>query len=351
MRIKALFLVALMASSLCSCGKIDASSSFPDGSLSRVSDQKIADAVFHFSFDYELFMPGSSPSYYMLWTGYDLENKFGPSVPLTDRFYTYLTTYQPKSGSYYALYLTSKTIEEAKAWYDGRKSRINPDDPNYHFCDDFDVLDGKVLAYAQTQETVDYRVYSTKDPSSLPFFLPGYQLAVCLEEKPLTIEKNVSLDQEVNRTIPIYRRSEWAYSPEEGVLKPYVFSGDEGRNVKVVDSRFSYEGSKIEAYPFSFQSADYSYCPLLGLGAFPHFSSAISARVREEGILLPRYSGYGPSRVDLLNPSTDFTAREDVYRDFKSRFQEAYLRDSDETFGYFDTDKVMNIIHQVGRGI
>ena len=64
-------------------------------------------------------------SYKFLWDGYDLENKFGPNIPESERFYTYLTEYKECDDKFYLVYLVTWIILFTKYISNISKTKIN----------------------------------------------------------------------------------------------------------------------------------------------------------------------------------------------------------------------------------
>ena len=49
-------------------------------SINKIDDNETKEALINFKLDYQFNVPDSDLSYNYLWKGYDLENKFGPSI-------------------------------------------------------------------------------------------------------------------------------------------------------------------------------------------------------------------------------------------------------------------------------
>lgn len=189
------------------------------------------------------------------------------------------------------------------------------------------------------------------NPLNAVFQDESYQLAACLQEKTLTIEKNVSLNITLNKKASLLRRFEIFYDEKEKKLGRYSFTGPEKTNIDIIDSLFSYQGKRLEAYPRAFEGMTYCYCPFIGLKNSGYITTK-RVELAKDGILLPRYEKTSTKPIDLLNENTDFSNTEDVYRGFKSLFLSAYTKDSGISdsiyqYGMFDESKVERIIHQV----
>lgn len=328
--------------------------SWHESSYDRIEDEDEKTSVFQYPLEYELFVPGNDViSYNVLWTGYDIENSHGPKIPKEERFYTYLTDYEENKDSYYLVYLKKQDLTSFSSWYESYSRNHKSDDMNYHFSDDKDVIDGKYLLYAQKNHIDDYLVLKTYQIDDVFFSYQDYQLALCLQKKTLTIEKNVSLDITLNKKTSLLRRFELFFDQETNQMKRYSFDYPEKTNTDIIDSLFSYHGKRLEAYPRSFEEMSYCHSPFIGLWKSGYISTK-RADILEDGILLPRYLKTKEESIDLLNEDTDFSSTEDIYRSFKSLFLSAYIKGSDisdSTYQYalFDEDKVEDIIHQIGN--
>lgn len=322
------------------------------GVFSQVESSETINAVFNFALEYQLKVPDSDLSYNVLWTGYDLCNKFGPTITKQHRFFTYLTRYQENQNSFWLLYLPKSDISEAGDWLTSYKENHGRDSKNYHFAEEENVIDGKFLLYSQKNNLVNFSVYYTNDLSLVPFTILDQQLVVCLQVKTIVIEENVSLGIKINKGVDVLRRFELVYNEETRKIEQYVFAFPEKSNVLYVDDIFSYQGKRIEAYPSEFENIDYCYCPLMGLeGSGLH--KTVRANIIDEKIILPRYVYYDGEFIDLLDSNSDLFFVEDVYREFKDLFLEAYLYDyvySQGLYQYaaFDYEKVDSIIKEIG---
>lgn len=56
----------------------------------KIDYNEIKEALINFKFDYQFNVPDSDLSYNYLWKGYDLENKFGHSIPKEYRYFQFL---------------------------------------------------------------------------------------------------------------------------------------------------------------------------------------------------------------------------------------------------------------------
>ena len=326
--------------------------SWSESSFYKIEDEDEKNSIFNYPLEYELFVPGNDIiSYNVLWTGYDMDNKSGPEIPESNRFYTYLTDYEENKDSYYLVYLRKQELTSFSSWYEDYKKQSGLDESNYHFSDDTDVIDGKYLLYAQKKQIKDSLILKTSNPLDSFYQDGNYQLAACHQEKTLTIEKNVSLNVSLNKKTSLFRRFEIFYDEKEKKLSGYSFTNPEKTNIDIIDSLFSYQGKRLEAYPRGFEEMNYCFCPFIGLENSGYITTK-RVELTKDGILLPRYEKAAKESIDFLNENTDFSNTENVYRGFKSLFLSAYIKDSDisdSTYQYalFDDKKIEDIIHQV----
>lgn len=344
-----LFYSLLSIIELCSCNFLSVNTSKIDfnniNGLSKINDRSILDAIYNFKLEYATHVPGTQLSYNLLWTGYDLDNRFGPSITKEERFYVYQTNYL-NDLSFYLVYLPKNIIDDSCDWLETYKADIS-NSYEYHFDENKNVIDGKGLLYAQKNNITDYLIYETHDISNIPYIIDDYQLSICLEAKTLNIEQNVATEEEINKSTKLFRRYELIFNESNSISK-FEFETVEKDNINYVDILFSYIGQKIEAYPKAFENMQYLYCPFLGLYGTSYID-IISADIIEDKIKLPRYVVYKNTKEDLLDSNTDFSIEEDCYGDFKSLFLEAYLSDCEYdggsyAYGYFDYNKVKTII-------
>ena len=320
---------------------------------SNVEDEQIINYIFNCSLDYSLSVPGAEISYNVLWTGYDLENNFGTKISPESRFYTYLTNYEANQDSFYLLYLKKSDIEQSNEWLINYKNNKENDYRNYHFCDNEMVIDGKYLLYAQKNNVKTFSVYQTSNPLNMPFTFENWQLAMCLQSKSIEIEENVSLKKNINKTLTVFRRYELVFDEFSHKMEQYSFDSQEKYNVNIVDNIFSYQGKRIETYPENFESMSYCYCPIMGMVGLGGLINTKRADLLENRIILPRYyMSNGETPIDLLSSSSDFSFIEDVFRNFKNLFLDAYVKDCDYEgglykYGLFSYDKVEQIIKGV----
>lgn len=323
-----------------------------DYPFSLVDDPETKEAVYATQLEYELKVPGSEISYNVLWTGYDLQNKFGPKIPYELRFFTYLTYYSYTINDFYFLYLPKTVIDNSNQWLIDYENSKENDLNNYHFVSNTNVLDGKLLLYAQKNNIDDYLLYRASDYSSVPFSIDDYQLAICLQAKELIIKENVSTGRAINKNLTVFRRYELSYDESSNRLDRYIFDNLEKFNVNYVDRLFSYQGNRIEAYPSSFEMMKYCYCPIMGLAGTGHDKTIRADLLNDKTIILPRYVYSSGESVDLLDDNFDLLLEEDVYREFKSLFLKAYIKDYDyesgnykyALFDYLKVDKIIKVV-------
>lgn len=315
--------------------------------LTLIQNEAERNNVYNFNLEYELIVPGSQLSYYIMWTGYDLNNKFGPSVSMNNRFFTYLTDYS-SDESFYLVYMNESIIDEATGWIAEYKKNYSNNN-NCSFSEDKNVIDGKYLLYAQKNDKHDFVVYRTDDASDIKFTLEEMQLVMCLKAKTLKIEKNVSTGKSINRSVVLLNRTELLFDETTQSFAPYSFvSSFEQIAVSFCNNIFDYKGKRIEAYPESFEESNFLYCPSVGL-AGTRYLKTVRADVSDGKVMLPRYIEEETQRIDLLDTNADLSIYEDVYKDLKSRFLDAYIGvadypDSIYEYGLFDYDKVEKII-------
>ena len=345
---------------ICSCSMANRNqtifSSQYDYPFSLVDDAETKEAVYDTQLEYELKVPDSEISYNVLWTGYDLQNKFGPKIPYELRFFTYLTYYSYTINDFYFLYLPKTVIDDSNQWLIDYENSKENDLNNYHFVSNTNVLDGKLLLYAQKNNIDDYLLYRASDYSSVPFSIDDYQLAICLQAKKLIIKENVSTGRAINKNLTVFRRYELSYDESSNRLDRYIFDNLEKFNVNYADKLFSYQGNRIEAYPSSFETMNYCYCPIMGLTGSGFYKTIRADLLDDKTIILPRYvksATVEGEYDDLLNPTSNLFFVEDVYREFKSLFLDACINDFDYSDGQyryalFDYMKVNEIIKKVG---
>lgn len=317
----------------------------------QITDSDKIGLLTGYNLEYKINVPGNNGvSYNVLWTGYDDKQPF-PYLPVSkeDRYSTYLTSYSENSEEYFLIYLSKQDINKSKSWLKEYDKNNSADINNYHFSSDSDVIDGKYLLYAQKNNITSYSVYRTSDLSSIAYSYERKQLVFCLQTKTLTIEKNVSSGQTLNKNISIYRRIEMKYNSLLNKVESYVFDNDESINVQYIDRYFSYIGKKLETYPSTFEDISYIYCPFLKTN---------SAEIIDDKIILPHYVKIDNLYYDLLdNNFIESFFQDDIYRNFKPLFREAFLSDvnsSEENptykYAYFDCEKVMNIVFNSSGG-
>lgn len=334
------------------CSNFSSTSDFVEVHFSPADNNLVKESVFNINLEYELIVPDSSVSYNVLWTGYDLQNKFGPIIPQELRLFTYLTSYSKTVNDFYYLYLPKSIIDSSSQWLKDYENSKERDLNNYHFVSDENVLDGKYLLYAQKNNVNDYLVYRGSNLLEVPYCIDDYQLVICLQAKTLTIKENVSTGNKINKSVIAFRRFELFYDETTNKLEQYSFENRESFNVRSVEQIFDYQGDRIEAYPSSFESMSFCYCPIMGLTG-SELEKTVRADIFNGNIILPRYIVSNNESIDLLDSNSDLFFEEDVYRDFKSLFLGAYIKDYDYDdghykYGLFNYKKVEKIIKEVG---
>ena len=338
-------LLCVACFALIGCSDLDSNQS-----LIKVDNQQMAKDVFNYNLNYNLKTPGANDgaSYNVLWTGYDEQYPFPyQQISKENRLNTYLISFEQNVEKYYLVYLSKSVINQSSSWLKKYAEDYKDDLTNYHFVNDSSVVDGKYLLYAQRNNITDYSIYYTEDISSIPFTDINRQLAICLQVKTITIEQNVSAGKEINKTINLLRRYELKYNSWNNILEPYVFDNYEASNVKYVDNQFSYSGKMIKAFDIEIENKDVLYCPYL---------KTVSANIVDNKVLLPHYVKMNGDYANLLDDDFQSTFyHDDVYRDFKHLFLDAFIEDVDlnnesESYKYawFDYNKVSQIINDAG---
>ena len=324
-------------------------------SFFEVTNKEDKKAFFDYCIDYELNIPDSEISYKVLWKGYDTNNKFGPSISLKDRFYTYLVEYGNNKNVFFWITVGKDKLIEFNDWYKLYKKEHLNDLRNFHFVDDINVFDGKYLLYAQSKQIDNYKVYRSSNPLDVSLIKDNEQLAICLQAKTVTILKNVSSNIAINKKIIALNRFAVRFNEESNKFEQYYFEIPELYNVNVATNIFSFYGKRLECYPNSFENMNYCYCPLMGLYGSGLSKTKRADLIDDKTIALPRYvkSYDGNGFVDLLDINEDLFYTEDVYGDLKSIFLEAFLYDDSlfdgqYIYSLFDYEKIVKIIERAG---
>lgn len=329
--------------------------------LKEMTDSDVKEALFHFQFDYGLVYPDSELSYKYLWDGYDLENKFGPSIPEESRLYTYLTEYLERDSSYYLIYLRNNWIEENEQWMSDFEEKRSGDMYNYHFSeyDDFSIIDGKYYyCYQRLEENDDedenIRYYTAETLDDIRYEIDGYRLVFCAERKQAVLKENVSSQKAIGKTMSFYNRVALMFEDVNEIPQEYLFENYEKINQNTVKELFDYVGERMEAYPSLYESMEYGSYPILGLQGSV-FQKTVRSDVVKEGdqtyFLLPRYRIVGADQLDLLSDETDLYYYEDVFREYKEAFSDAWVKETDlqahsYRYALYDYDKVVEIIQK-----
>lgn len=350
----------ILALGLCACDNKnfadDSHPSFDDvtnENFSLVLDEEIRREIFNYDLSYQLQVPGNNTlNYCVLWEGYDEETLTGTRISKENRLFTYLIDYFDDCNKFYAVYLKTCDIDNSKDWLNSYIKKHQSDSKNFHIIDNDFVVDCKYLTYAQERNINDYIVCSTNDISNIYFNISDYQLIGCLQSKTLLIQKNVSVGNEINEKINLLRRFELIKKDNKNSVIPYEFDGLENKNVRYVDNLFSYVGKRIESYSKNFPTSKFCYCPYFDS---PNFrNKTIQAEINEKGVILPRFIKKDSQYVDLLDSNSNLESKDDVYRNHKNVFADAYLDDAEIVsgiykYGFFDLDKVLTIINEVGN--
>lgn len=315
-------------------------------SFHEITAEKDKKDIFNYCVDYELNVPGSEISYYAMWTG----SNSSTSSTSENRYYSYLVEYNDDQNQYYWITIKRNKLTGFDDWYKTYKEDHSRDVMNYHFSDDSNVYDGKVLLFAQKQKVDDYKVYCTSNPFDTAFIKKDEQLAICLQTKTITAIENISSQETLNKSIRVLNRFEVAFNARTSTYEKYTFEGPEASNILLANSIFSYAGKRIECYPGTFEDLDYCYCPLMGLYGSGRAKTKRVNLLNDNEVLLPRYqiSADGSRTIDLLDNSVNIFP-EDVYRDLKSLFLDAFISETSTVYGsyeysLFNYEKVAKII-------
>lgn len=324
--------------------------------MNKITDNKIKEALFDFDFEYQFVVPDSDMSYNVMWEGYDLQNKFGPTILKKDGLYTYLTEYFEKDNKYYLVYLKDDLVEECEEWLKEYENNYSNDIHNYHFTkyNEGHIIDGKYYFCFQNlfnndNENIFY--YTTDSIDNIKYTIDEYQLVFCTTSKRAIIKENVSTQEIINKNITLYKRVELIFDNSNNTFKDYEFSNEESINQNMVNDLFDYVGEMIEVYPETYKDMDYGSYPLLGMKNFFCHKSVRSKVIIENGIkyfLLPRYITYDET-LDLLSDETDLFFYEDVFRNHKEEFNDALIKETsikEDSYlcALYDYEKVINII-------
>lgn len=328
-----------------------------NNSINKIDDNETKEALINFKFDYQFNIPDSDLSYNYLWKGYDLENKFGPSIPKEDRLFTYLTEYLEKDSQYYLVYLKEDLIEEYKEWLQEYENNFSKDADNYHFTkyDEQHIIDGKYYFCFQTlsnNDTKNIAYYTTDRLDNIEYTINNYQLVFCATSKQAVIKENISKQEVINKNITLYKRVELIFDDSNKTIKEYAFTNEERINQNMVKEMFDYVGEMIEVYPETYKEMEYGSYPILGMKNYFCQESVRSKVIIENGekyFLLPRYIVSDDETLDLLSDETDLFFYDDVFREYKEEFKEALIKETtitEESYlcALYDYEKVINII-------
>ncbi len=325
--------------------------------INKIDDNETKEALINFKFDYQFNVPDSDLSYNYLWKGYDLENKFGPSISKEDRLFTYLTEYREKDNQYYLVYLKEDLIEEYKEWLQEYENIFSKDADNYHFTkyDEQHIIDGKYYFCFQTlsnNDTKNIAYYTTDRLDNIEYTINNYQLVFCATSKQAVIKENISKQEVINKNITLYKRVELIFDDSNKTIKEYAFTNTERISQNMVKEMFDYVGEMIEVYPETYKEMEYGSYPILGMKNYFCQESVRSKVITENGekyFLLPRYIVSDDETLDLLSDETDLFFYDDVFREYKEEFKEALIKETTITedsylCALYDYEKVINII-------
>lgn len=327
--------------------------------MSTVTDEKLIKFLLDYNFLYDFNVPDSTLSYKVMWDGYDLENKFGPTISIESRLFTYLTEYFEKEDSYYLVYFNSNIITEYKNFInEWENTQVNHLD-GYHFTtyDDEKVIDGKYLfAYQRMKNSIDYKVYNVNDIKNIRFKIDDYQVCFVAQSKKALLKENISTGKTINKDIVVLNRL--VISFDENYKNPslYEFTNYEKYSEDYINELFSYTGEMLETFTINYEQMEYISYPYQGNnGNFNIEPVRVKVTVynNEKCVVLPRYIYIKGNKVDLLdeNSEPDLFLDEDVFRNHKKSFENALYKDSIDNnsfyiyslFRYEDVIKIIRI--------
>ncbi len=320
-----------------------------------INDKKLKEAVINFDLDYKLFEPGTELSFNYLWQAYDTYNKFGPKIDKDNRLITYLIDYQNIEDDFYSIYLRKSDISTLETWFSTFHQKNSTDVNNYHFVEDEKVIDGKYLLAAQQNNVTEFVVSKCNSLNEMPYETNNYQMVICLKKKKLSIEKNVSKGKIINKSLFAFHRVALRYDSNQKKLQDYIFVTPEKNNVSIVENQFNYIGKTLGVYPTQFENIDNLYFPRLGLlNYYLNLQKTIDVIVTQnKEVILPRFLVSGDKTIDLLDKNASIPIdSDDVFRNYKDMFLEAYIDKENEKqgnyiYGRYDLIKVLEIIENI----
>lgn len=324
--------VLLASISLISCTGGSGESSTQDfGSLTKVEDETFRKKLFSFTLNHNREVPGQYIDISVLWTGFATQYPRSPEdTSEKPSYYTFLAEPGKASDSYYFIYINASKIEEYQDWFAQYATSAKNEHYSCEFNSSFDYIDGKYLLASSKNEDKDLLAYQGTSLEDAPITAEGYELALVLQTKPLTIKENVSTGESIGEDLTLLHRLS-AKKGEDG--KTLIAA--ESSNYSSVDDFYSISNEMLVAFgdglaiPSCLQDESYAYTEY--------------ALINQNKVSLPRYSGTN----DMLDES--FTGLEDIYLDYKSKFLDAYLEEdpSHSGYGFYDLTKVKSIIKDI----
>lgn len=332
--------------------------SYLNSMYNEICDPNIINGLLNISLDYELYVPDMQLSYKFLWDGYDLENKFGPNIPESERFYTYLTEYKECDNKFYLVYLKENIITAYMKWLKEYEEQESPDINNYHFSsyNNGKIIDGKYFYGFQKSNEVEIssniKFYEVDDINDIVYKFNDYQLVLCAQSKKAIIKENLSTNTTINKEIILFNKYVLYFEDELSAPQHYLFDNNEKYNQNQLNKMFTYVGEMIESFPITYEEIEFSCFPILGLGKYWFYYNIRAEVLMVDGrklILLPRYIISGDEYLDLLSYETNLFFEEDVFREYKELFSSAFVAETaiNESFylwGLYDYSIVASII-------
>ena len=321
-------------------------------SYNQVENDTLNNAILNFNYSYKSKLPGKVlMSYNTIWTGYDEDS----SPTYLSKIYkqnTYLVEYSEEiNEEFYFIYFNKNNLNQIKEEFVTYRDKNSNDYNNFHFSSEENIIDGKYIYIAKALNLNDIKIYKSNDISSMNYMIDDYQLGLCLESKYITLIDNISQNKSINRKLELFNLINLKYNESSKKLESYTFENDENKNVLSRNKLFNQTGKKIESYPAAIEKTSYIYCPTYEYSILGTLKS-LHISVEDSKILLPKYNLL--YSFNLLDENIDYSSStyilcEDVYRDFKNLFQNAFIEDStysdnQYSYAYFDYEKVANII-------
>lgn len=329
-----------------------------------MDEERVFSQLINYDFEYAYITPGNTLSHNYLWDGYDLNNKFGPSLGESARMYTFITEYFSPNDGYYLIYLKKELIGEYEDYLKEYESNFQSDPDNYHFTkyDEYEVIDGKYLFCHQKLAEKKHEnaiLKKVNNFSEISFYYEDYQLVFCAKSKNAVIKENVSTAEKLNKPINLYIRDLICFSDTNSAPTKYEFENYENITQTNNEMKFNHIGELVEVFPLQYGEMDFANYPQLGMISEDFPWETISVEVMKKGkkryLILPRYRSN--TKIDLLDLNTNFDIYEDVFRNHKRAFLDAYYEgyetkgniyvSSNYQYALYDYEKVKKIISGV----